>query len=139
MYFLGEYRHKLDAKKRLFIPAKYRGALADGFVVSKAPDHCLYIYSKEEWEPVAAQVKALPGGEEYRRFKRDFFQNADLAEMDSQGRFTVKADLLEYAGLDKEVVIIGSGNKFQVWDAASFQEDKDKTLSADDLNIEVIF
>lgn len=139
MYFVGEFQHKLDAKKRLFVPAKYRGALADGFVVSKAPDRCLYIYSKEEWEPVAEQIKSLPGTEEYRRFKRDFFRNADLAEMDSQGRFTVKADLLEYAGLDKEVVIIGSGNKFEVWDAASVKADSDKTLSADDLGIEVVF
>ncbi len=139
MDFVGEFQHKLDAKKRLFIPSKYRGALADGFVVSKAPDHCLYIYSKEEWEPVAAQIKSLPGTEEYRRFKRDFFKNADLAEMDSQGRFTVKADLLAYAGLDKEVVIIGSGNKFEVWDAASFREDAEKTLSADELGVEVVF
>ncbi|MBQ8063186.1 MAG: division/cell wall cluster transcriptional repressor MraZ [Clostridia bacterium] len=139
MDFLGEFQHKLDSKKRLFIPAKYRGALADGFIVSKAPDHCLYIYSKEEWEPVAAQIKSLPGSEEYRRFKRDFFRNADLAEMDSQGRFTVKADLLEYAGLDKEVLIIGSGNKFEVWDADSVKKDTDKTLSADELGIEVVF
>ena len=139
MYFVGEFQHKLDAKKRLFVPAKYRGALADGFVVSKAPDRCLYIYSKEEWEPVAEQIKSLPGTEEYRRFKRDFFKNADLAEMDSQGRFTVKADLLEYAGLDKDVIILGSGNTLEVWDAASVKADSDKTLSADDLGIEVVF
>lgn len=139
MDFVGEFQHKLDAKKRLFVPSKYRGALADGFVVSKAPDHCLYIYSKEEWEPVAAQIKSLPGTEEYRRFKRDFFKNADLVEMDSQGRFTVKADLLNYAGLDKEVVILGAGNKFEVWDAAAYRKDAEKTLSADDLGIEVVF
>lgn len=139
MDFLGVYQHKMDAKKRLFIPAKYRGPLSDGFIVCKAPDHCLYIYSKEEWEPVAAQVKALPGTEEFRRYKRDFFKNADLAEMDSQGRFTVKADLLDYAGLSKEVVIAGAGNKFEIWDAAVYDEDCEKTLSADDLNIEVVF
>ena len=59
--------------------------------------------------------------------------------MDSQGRFTVKSDLLEYAGLDKEVLIIGSGNKFEVWDAASVQEDSGMTKSADELGVEVIF
>lgn len=139
MDFLGVYQHKMDAKKRLFIPSKYRGSLSDGFVVCKAPDHCLYIYSKEEWEPVAAQIKSLPGTEEYRRFKRDFFQNADMAEMDSQGRFTVKADLLAYAGLDKEVVIAGSGNKFEIWDAASYNAEVEKTLNADELGIEVVF
>ena len=139
MYFLGEFQHKLDAKKRLFIPAKYRAALADGFVVSKAPDHCLYIYSKEEWEPVAAQVKSLPGSEEYRRFKRDFFRNADFVEMDSQGRFTVKADLLDYAHLEKDVLFIGSGNKFEVWDAGSVNADSSKTKTADELGVEVVF
>ena len=139
MNFIGEFQHKMDAKKRLFIPAKFRGALADGFIVSKAPDRCLYIYSKEEWEPIAEQVKSLPGSEEYRRFKRDFFRNAELAEMDSQGRFTVKASLLEYAGLDKEVVIVGSGNKLEVWDAAADRQEGEKTLTADDLGIEVNF
>lgn len=139
MDFLGVYQHKMDAKKRLFIPSKYRGPLSDGFVVCKAPDHCLYIYSKEEWEPVAAQIKSLPGTEEYRRFKRDFFQNADMAEMDSQGRFTVKADLLAYAGLEKEVVIAGSGNKFEIWDAAAYNAEVEKTLNADELGIEVVF
>lgn len=139
MDFLGVFQHKMDAKKRLFIPAKYRAALDGGFIVSKAPDHCLYIYSKEEWEPVAAQVKALPGTEEYRRYKRDFFQNADMAELDSQGRFTVKADLLDYAGLSKDVVIAGAGNKFEVWDAAAYEADNARTLSADELGIEVVF
>ncbi len=139
MNFLGEFQHKMDAKKRLFIPAKFRSALSDGFIVSKAPDRCLYIYSKEEWEPIAEQIKSLPGTEEYRRFKRDFFRNADLAEMDSQGRFTVKADLLEYAGLTKDVIIIGSGNKLEIWDAEADVTERGKTLSADDLGIEVNF
>ena len=84
--FLGTYNYNMDPKKRVFVPAKYRDALQDGLVICKAPDHCLYLYSLEEWEPVAAQVKALPGSAEYRRFKRDFFKNADMAEMDSQGR-----------------------------------------------------
>ncbi len=139
MFFAGEFQHKMDAKKRLFIPAKFRGALADGFVVSKAPDHCLYIYSKEEWEPIADQIKSLPGSEEYRRFKRDFFRNAELAEMDSQGRFTVKTDLLEYAGLTKDVVIVGSGNKLEIWDAEADRKEIEKTLSADELGVEVVF
>ena len=139
MDFLGIYNHSHDTKNRIFIPAKYREALADGFVVCKAPDQCLYIYSKEDWEPVAAQVKSLPGTEEYRRYKRDFFKNADMVELDSQGRFTLKADLVQYAGLKKELVIAGAGNKFEVWDAANYKDDCYKTLSADDLNIEVVF
>lgn len=139
MDFLGVHQHNLDAKKRLFIPAKYRNSLQDGFIVCKGQDRCLYIYTQEEWDLVAAQVKALPGTEDYRRFKRDFFKNADFAEMDSQGRFTVKSDLLEYAGLSKAVTIVGAGNKFEIWDAAVYEEDTAKVLNADELNIEVVF
>ncbi|MBR5991405.1 MAG: division/cell wall cluster transcriptional repressor MraZ, partial [Clostridia bacterium] len=129
----------VDDKNRIFIPSKYRECLEGGFVVCKAPDECLYIYTQEEWEKVAAQVKALPGTAEYRRYKRNFFGNADNAELDKQGRFTIKADLIEYAGLKKEVVIAGSGNKFEVWNAESFERDSYKTRDADDLDVEVIF
>ncbi len=137
--FLGTYNYNMDPKKRVFVPAKYRDALQDGLVICKAPDHCLYLYSLEEWEPVAAQVKALPGSAEYRRFKRDFFKNADMAEMDSQGRVTIKSELAEYAGLQKAVVIAGAGNKFEIWDAAAYEADCEQALTADQLNVEVIF
>lgn len=137
--FLGTYNYNMDPKKRVFIPAKYREALKDGFVVCKAPDPCLYIYSKEEWEPVADQVKSLPGSAEYRRFKRDFFKNADMVELDSQGRFTIKAELAAYANLQKSVVIAGAGNKFEIWDAEAYENDCEQALTADQLNVEVIF
>ncbi|MDO5448672.1 MAG: division/cell wall cluster transcriptional repressor MraZ [Clostridia bacterium] len=139
MDFLGVYNHSLDAKNRIFIPSKYREYLGGTFVVCKAPDECLYVYSQEEWEKVAAQVKALPGTAEYRRYKRNFFGNADIVELDKQGRFTIKAELLQYANLSKEVVIAGSGNKFEVWNAEDFERDTNKTRDADDLDIEVIF
>lgn len=140
MFMLGEYQHKLDSKKRLAIPVKFRAPLSDGFVVCKAPegDPCLYIYSKEDWEPVAEQIRSLPSTEDYRRFKREFFRNADLAEMDSQGRFTVKTDLLEYAGLDKDVLIIGSGNKLEVWNTENDSAESTKTKTADELGLELV-
>ncbi|MDO4832576.1 MAG: division/cell wall cluster transcriptional repressor MraZ [Clostridia bacterium] len=139
MDFLGLYNHSLDAKNRIFIPSKYREYLGDTFVVCKAPDTCLYIYSQEEWEKVAAQVKALPGTPEFRRYKRSFFEAADIVEMDKQGRFTIKADLIGYAKLKKDIVIAGAGNKFEVWDAEEYESDTYMTRSADDLDIEVVF
>ena len=139
MDFLGLYNHSLDAKNRIFIPSKYREYLGDTFVVCKAPDTCLYIYSQDVWEKVAAPVKALPGTAEYRRVKRSFFEAADIVEMDKQGRVTIKAELLEYAKLKKDVVIAGSGNKFEIWDSDEYDTDTYKTRSIDDLNIEVIF
>lgn len=139
MDFVGEYFHSLDAKNRVFIPAKYREYLSGGFVLCKSPDKCLYIYSKEEWEEVAAQVKSLPGTENFRRYKRDFFKNADIVDMDKQGRFTIKAELVDYAQLTKDIVIAGSGNKFEIWNAEQYNDDCGKTLSADELGIEVVF
>lgn len=139
MDFLGLYKHSLDAKNRIFIPSKYREYLGGPFVVCKAPDKCIYIYSLEEWEKVAAQVKALSGSENNRRFKRGFFESADMVEMDKQGRITLRAELIEYAGLKKDVVISGSGNKFEVWDVDEYEADTYKARCADDLDIEVIF
>ena len=146
MDFLGVYNHTLDAKNRIFIPSKYREDLGGTFVVCKAPDECLFVYSQEEWDKVSEQIKALrPNPEKHqtdadlRRYKRNFFGNADKVEMDNQGRFTIKADLLEYAHLTKNVVIAGSGNKFEVWDAETYERDSYKTRDADDLDIEVIF
>ena len=137
MFFGGEYHHKMDAKKRLFIPAKYRSALADGFVVCKAPDCCLYIYAKEDWEPVAAQMLNQPGTKDFRRLKREFFKNTDVVEMDSQGRFTVKKELLELAELDQECILIGAGNKIEVWDVKHYEQDLSDTKTADELDVEI--
>ena len=137
MFFGGVYQHKMDAKKRLFIPAKYRSALSDGFVVCKAPDRCLYIYAKEDWEPVAKQMLDQPGSKEFRRLKREFFKNTDVVEMDSQGRFTVKKELLDLAGLKQDCILIGAGNKIEVWDAEYYMQDLEETKTADDLDVEI--
>ncbi|NLL63362.1 MAG: division/cell wall cluster transcriptional repressor MraZ [Ruminococcaceae bacterium] len=139
MDFLGLYKHSLDAKNRIFIPSKYREYLGGTFVICPGADKSLYVYSIEEWEKVAAQVKALGSTPELRRYKRSFFERADMVELDKQGRFTIKAELKEYAHLDKDIVIAGSGNKFEIWDAESYEEETRRTLSADDLDIEVIF
>lgn len=144
MDYLGKFEYSMDAKNRVFIPAKYREALKEGFVVCKAPDKCVYVYSEEEWEPVAEQVKALRPDEKIsakvlRRYKTEFFQNADNAKLDSQGRFTVNAGLVEYAGLGKKIVIAGSGNKLEIWDADRYEEEFANLPSEEEIDVEVIF
>ena len=104
MDFLGLYNHSLDAKNRIFIPSKYREYLGDTFVVCKAPDTCLYIYSQEEWEKVAAQVKALPGTPEFRRYKRSFFEAADIVEEISALKFVKAVSLSEIDNIDQDFV-----------------------------------
>lgn len=144
MDYLGKFEYSMDAKNRVFIPAKYREALKEGFIVCKAPDRCVYVYSEEEWAPVAEQVKALRPDEHVsakslRRYKTEFFQNADNAKLDSQGRFTLNSGLVEYAGLGKKIVIAGSGNKLEIWDAEKYEEEFKDIPSEEEISVEVVF
>lgn len=116
MAFLGEYKHTLDIKNRAFIPAKFRDALGASFVVCKAPEKCLFIYSDEQWDKLSDEIYNLPPDKASRDFQREFFRNADTVEADKQGRITLKASLCEYAGLGKEIVIVGSGRRIELWD-----------------------
>lgn len=139
MFFLGTYNHTVDAKNRMFIPSKYRECLEGGFVVCKAPDKCLYIYTEQEFERVSETIRALPGTEENREFKRSFFGDAYNAELDKQGRFTLKSELKEYAGISENIIIIGAGNKFEVWDAEARNNNANKVLNYDKYGIDIPF
>ena len=112
----GQYRHNIDAKGRLFIPAKLREELGEVFHVAVGQDHCLSVYSDPVWQKMKAKLEDLP----YSEVKpmRTFFANASDCEPDAQGRILVPAKLREYAGLTKEVVVIGSLNRAEIWDAA---------------------
>ena len=106
----GQYAHNIDAKGRLFIPARLREELGQTFHVTVGLDHCLSIYSDESWAAFTDKVRALP----YSKAKalRPLFANAVDCEPDAQGR-----KLREYAGLQKEVVVIGSFDRAEIWNA----------------------
>ena len=112
--FLGEYAHVLDAKKRIFIPAKYRDDLGETFVITKSVDKCLTVYTLPEWEKLKEKLEALPAAKS-RQIKRFIFANADEAHCDSQGRVLISAPLREYAGIDKSAVVIGVGSYLEIW------------------------
>jgi MraZ protein len=131
MAFLGEYQHSLDPKNRVFIPAKFREALGETFVICKSPDHCLFIYSDEEWERLSEEIYALPPGKNSRQIQREIFRNADTVTPDKQGRVTVNAALCSYAGLDKDVAIVGAGKRIELWDAATWKENVSELESID--------
>lgn len=113
----GEFRHTIDAKGRLFIPAKLRDDLGEHFIITKGLDGCLFVYPEDGWGVLEDKIRALPLSKS-RSLQRFFFSAATDSELDSQGRTLVPANLREYAGLQKEVTIIGVSGRAEIWDTA---------------------
>ena len=141
--FLGEYRHSLDDKSRLFIPARLREALGKRFFISKGFDHCLMIYDEEQWNLFSDKLNALSMGQKKNRdIKRFFFSGADEFACDKQGRVLLGASLREYAGITKETVIVGVGDKAEIWSAEQWQSrnaaaEQMIEEGLDDLNLDI--
>jgi len=115
--FTGEYRHSVDVKGRLAVPAKFRAQLDTGAYVSRWMDACLAIWPRAEWERLASKVAALPTVENAgaRLFSRFLFANAVEVVWDAQGRFVLPSYLREAAGLESEAVIVGSLDHAEIW------------------------
>ena len=111
----GEYQHALDAKGRLFIPAKLREELGEACFVTLSMDECLSVYSVESWEAFRAKVDALPMSKS--RAMRTVFANTARCEMDGQGRILLPPKLRDFVHLKKNVTIIGFSNHAEIWDA----------------------
>ena len=112
--FLGEYAHALDAKKRIFIPAKYREELGETFVITKSVDKCLKVYTMPEWIKLKEKLDSMPETKS-RQVKRFIFAKADEVHCDSQGRVLISAPLRDYAGIDNSAVVIGVGSYLEIW------------------------
>ena len=120
---LGTHTPKLDDKGRIILPAKFRDELAAGVVVTRGQERCLYVFSKSEFESVHEKIRQAPvTSEEARKYLRLFLSGASDDTPDKQGRVLVPQLLREYAGLSKELVIIGVGSRAEIWDATSWQE-----------------
>lgn len=119
---LGTHTPKLDDKGRIILPAKFRDELADGVVITRGQERCLYVFSAKEFQDVHDKVRQAPvTSEEARRYLRVFLSGASDETPDKQGRVLVPALLREYADLTKELVIIGVGSRAEIWDAAAWQ------------------
>ena len=113
---MGEYRHAIDDKGRLTLPARIREELGPVFVVTKGLDSCLFMYPPAEWDALEAKLRALPlSNKEARQFVRVFFAGASECRPDGQGRVLLPASLREYAGLDREGMIVGVSTRVEVW------------------------
>ncbi len=120
----GEYKHSIDAKGRLAIPAKLREELGEHFTVTKGLDGCLAVYPEAEWEGLEQRIRSMPMSKA-RDLQRFFFSAAFDAELDSQGRILLPANLRKYAGLTKETVVIGAFNHAEIWDAEKWAQYND--------------
>ncbi|MCR5666578.1 MAG: division/cell wall cluster transcriptional repressor MraZ [Eubacterium sp.] len=122
--FMGEYNHTIDAKGRLIVPAKFREALGDEFVVTKGLDGCLFVYTNEEWANIEAKFREIPlTTKDARKFMRFFFASAASCEIDKQGRILIPSVLREYACLEKDVVSVGVLSRIEIWSKSKWTEE----------------
>lgn len=130
---VGNFRHTLDSKKRIFIPAKFREELGEKIVIAKSRVQCLKIYTEEAWTELAMKMKENPGDEtgELRRF---LFLSAIEVQPDAQGRVVLSQELCDYAGLKKTAVIIGMFDKCEIWDEDILEERNQKQAELINLN-----
>lgn len=123
--FIGEYKHNLDSKGRLAVPAKFRSLLDKGAVVTRGLDNCLFLYPKEKWEQEAQKYANLPMGQaKARAFARLMLAGAMEVDFDSQGRITLPASLREFSGLKKNTIIAGLYDKLEIWDEEKWNKYK---------------
>ncbi len=122
MQLTGEYQHSLDAKGRFNFSAKLREILGDHFMVCKGlGDDCLAVYSMDEWDKLSERINKLPIAKA-KRIQRFLFSGAIMAEPDKQGRILIPQNLREYAGLEKDIVVIGAGERAEIWNAVKWEE-----------------
>jgi MraZ protein len=122
---LGAYEHTIDDKNRLTLPAKFRQAFADGIVITRGLDGCLFAYRRSDWNRlVDSQLATLdPLSQEGRRLQRFFFSGAAEADTDKQGRVMVPRELVDHANLGREVVVAGVRDHLEIWDRAAWRKE----------------
>ena len=122
--FMGEYNHTIDPKGRVIIPAKFRENLGSQFVITKGLDGCLYGYPYDTWEQVGKNFQeSMKANKEARKFSRFFFASASSCDIDKQGRILIPANLRDYAGLKKDVVLAGNLTHIEIWDKDKWDAD----------------
>lgn len=131
--FLGEYKHTIDVKGRVAVPAKFRAKLTAGAIITRGLDRCLFIFEAKEWAKLAEKLITLPIAQATSRaFTRLMLSGAADVDIDAQGRILIPDYLREYAGISKQLVITGLYNRIEVWDAESWMQYKSKTEAESD-------
>ncbi|MEA5456878.1 division/cell wall cluster transcriptional repressor MraZ [Sinomonas sp. JGH33] len=120
---LGTHSPRLDEKGRLILPAKYRDELADGLVLTRGQERCLYVFSQKEFERIHEQMREAPiSSRQSRDYLRVFLSGASDEVPDKQGRVTIPLNLRKYAGLERDLAVIGVGTRAEIWDAQAWED-----------------
>ncbi len=125
--FIGEYEATLDPKGRFLLPAGFKKQLpeegGDKFVINRGFEKCLTLYPIKSWKPIFTEISALNDFDpKVRQFRRYFLNGALQVELDSVGRLLIPKNLMEHAGLDKDIVLVSAVNKIEIWDKQKYQE-----------------
>ena len=140
MPYLGEYHYTLDASNRIILPSRFREPLGSDIILFKAEEGCLYIYDAAAFEKITAPLAPLSRTHEGREKLRRFYSDVSPVSLDRSGRLVVPADCIEHAALKDDVVVLGTNNKIEVWDAGRYEETiGDKSLLTLDEYPEVEF
>lgn len=119
---IGEYQHNIDAKGRMTMPARFREDFKNKCVVSRSFDGaCLFVYSAEEWQKLSDAISKQPMSQ-ILKFQRYFIATASEQELDAQGRVLIPASLRQFAGLEKDVVVLGVTTRLEIWDKGRWDE-----------------
>lgn len=126
-FFSGEYIGKIDAKGRLVLPAKIKAKLPEvhtnELMVKRGFEPCLVLYPMLEWKKVFSKVSGLNEfNKDYRKFQRNFLRGCTELELDANGRMLIPKTMLSFASIEKEVVVVGTGNRIEIWDPERYNE-----------------
>ncbi len=133
VFFVDELERQLDDRGRFVLPSKLRDALSKNvYITPSVSDKCLHLYTEDEWEKLSHKIRALPTTTDKNAaaFVRLFFGRATCQEIDKQGRVTVSKRLLEYAGLEKDIVLVGANQRLELWDKEEWKR-YNESLSED--------
>jgi MraZ protein len=125
--FISEFKCKLDPKGRLVLPAKFKAALPETLgnelVLRRGEDPCIVVYPKVEFKKLYNKVSALSDfNPTERKFKRQFLSGLSEVDLDNSGRFLIVKQMLEWAGIDKEAILVGMGTNIEIWDPVKYQQ-----------------
>ena len=125
--FIGEYEATLDVKGRFLLPAGFKKQLPEGgaehFIVNRGLEKCLSLYPMKSWKPIFAEISNLNDFDpKVRQFRRYFLNGAIQVELDSANRILLPKNLLEHAGLEKDIVLVSAVNKIEIWDKHKYQQ-----------------
>ncbi len=138
--FMGEFHHNIDEKGRLIIPSKFRNDLGKKFIITRGIEKCIFVYSLDEWNNMVNELKELPfTRKNARTFMRMLMSGATECELDNNGRINIPSPLVNYASIDKECVVIGVGDRLEIWSNEGFDNFFNENIDNFDEIAETLF